>query len=92
MEPRPGSETALARNLQIVAVPASSDPERSRSAGCLRCGGTLDIHQPDAHAPERMLATCHACGAWHLVDCPSDGSALIALLPDLRSHATLGDG
>jgi len=46
---------------------------------CLACGELLSIHQPDVNAPERLLGTCDACGAWHLVDADR---GVTVLLPD----------
>lgn len=35
---------------------------------CLSCRDLLDVHQPDAANPARLLATCPGCGAWYLLD------------------------
>ena len=39
---------------------------------CLKCGGELELHQPDIELPDRLLATCgercQECGSWHLMD------------------------
>ena len=56
-----------------------TDPEAPTEASCLACGDPLSIHQPDVNAPERLLGTCDACGAWHLVDADR---GVTVLLPD----------
>jgi hypothetical protein len=43
------------------------------------CHAPLDLHQPDAGRPDRLLGTCEACNAWLLVD---RRGGLMLLLPD----------
>ena len=63
------------------------------SLQCLSCGKTLDVHQPDADLPYRMLATCEACKGWHVVDCDREGMhALLMLLPEPPSKRESGAG
>ena len=67
-------------SLRSVDVPVH--PDGISPVRCLSCGHSLDIHQPDADLPYRMLATCDACKCWHLVDCDPDVScALLTMLP-----------
>ena len=67
--------------LRILTIPVCPDGESVLA--CLSCQKPLDIHQPDAGLPERMLATCPVCRAWHLIDCgPGPGDTVIVLLPD----------
>ncbi len=35
---------------------------------CPGCGQSLEIHQPDPANPDRLLAACTSCTAWHVVD------------------------
>jgi len=57
-----------------------TDPVDPTETPCLACGEPLSIHQPDPNAPERLLGTCEACGAWHLIDYDRD---IKVLLPDV---------
>jgi hypothetical protein len=80
MEPKPGREATLALRFEIVPT----SPDVLTSFLCLGCRGLLDVHQPDAHLPDRMLATCEHCKGWHVVEYATDGkTVLVALLPDL---------
>lgn len=50
---------------------------------CTVCREILEIHQPDIDRPDRFLATCANCGAWHLFEQPEDGArSLLAKLPE----------
>lgn len=60
-------------------------PSKTRTAepGCTVCHQPLDLHQPDVEQPDRLLATCGNCGAWHLLQQPDHGKkSLLARLPD----------
>lgn len=35
---------------------------------CLECHEVMEVHQPDAANPARLLGTCPECGAWHVLD------------------------
>src|SRR5690348_11642794 len=51
---------------------------------CLVCHAPLTLHQPDCDTPDRLLGTCGACGAWHLVDRSTEASWVaieVLLLP-----------
>ena len=63
----------------LTVVPLSTRGRVPAEAPCLGCGSAPQLHQPDGNAPERLLGTCDACGAWHLIEC--DGSVVV-LLPD----------
>jgi len=39
-----------------------------RGGGCPNCGAGLDLHQPDAGLPGRLLATCAACKSWYVAE------------------------
>jgi hypothetical protein len=78
---RPISSREVVVSLHYVSLPVLSDGLGPVS--CLNCSKTLDVHQPDADLPYRMLATCPECKRWHLVDCdPEAPRARITLLPD----------
>lgn len=48
------------------------------------CGEPLDVHQPEADSPSRLLGTCYDCGLWYLIDLPdaATGSLLLTKLPE----------
>lgn len=67
-------------SLRYTTVAASLDG--LLAAVCLNCRGPLDVHQPDADLPDRMLGTCHSCKTWHMIDFDPDGtSAVVVMLP-----------
>jgi hypothetical protein len=35
---------------------------------CPVCGSELELHQPDADLPDRLLGICGACKSWFLVE------------------------
>jgi hypothetical protein len=45
--------------------------------GCIRCGEPLELHQPDAASPGRLLGTCRVCSTWFLVEERRDGSGIV---------------
>ena len=85
MEPKPDRE--VASGLKLETIPVRLDDLTSLL--CLACRRPLDVHQPDAALPDRMLATCAYCKGWHVVERVPDGvTAVMALLPDLATlHA-----
>lgn len=50
---------------------------------CLDCGAYLDLHQPDAEAPDRLVGICRRCGHWYVIDlAPGADEATMVLLPE----------
>jgi hypothetical protein len=48
----------------------------------------MEFHQPDSAFPERMLATCHHCQSWYILDFAPDRSQTVMVqLP--AAHAFL---
>jgi len=88
MEPKTGRDVSVALRCEALA----GDPHGLDAIACLRCGSLLEVHQPDAALPDRMVATCEACRAWHLLDrTPDAGPAVLVLLPDAAPfRAALG--
>lgn len=88
MDSKTGRELAVP--LQFNALPEC--PDGLEPLPCLRCGALLDVHQPDADLPDRMLATCDTCKSWHLIDCSAGaGPFVVVLLPDTAPfRAALG--
>jgi len=75
----------------MVAVPLtmrrfSRLPEDLDDGGCLACEGSLDLHQPDAGSPDRVVGICIECGRWYLLDAiPGSDEAVMIALPDGES-------
>ncbi len=88
-EPHPDREITIA--LRVQTFPQC--PDGQSPLACLNCRNTLDVHQPDGDLPDRMLATCPGCRAWHLIECGPGPGALIVLLPDCAPfHKAAGLG
>jgi hypothetical protein len=73
---------------RTIAVPLtmrsfSSLPEDLDDGGCLTCGESLELHQPDTNSPDRMVGICAKCGCWYLLDTLSGTNrAVMVRLPD----------
>lgn len=53
---------------------------------CLECHDVLEVHQPDAANPARLLGTCPECGAWYVLDFEEsldEPECLMLRLPDV---------
>ncbi|MCA1686619.1 MAG: hypothetical protein LC745_11735 [Planctomycetia bacterium] len=89
-------EPDLTRELSVPlryrAAPVRTDG--LSTVDCLNCRQPLDIHQPDADLPDRMLGTCPACQTWHLLDCdPGSKLVVVVVLPDFTPFRKgLGSG
>jgi hypothetical protein len=62
--------------------PNSCEPVPAAPIGestCGACGAPLELHQPDADLPDRLLGICQVCKAWWLLD---GEAGLMARLPD----------
>ena len=44
----------------------TSDVGDDDSIACPKCGGRIEVHQPDPDLPRRLLATCDDCKEWFL--------------------------
>ena len=61
----------------------STQPEDLDGGRCLACDVYLELHQPDAQVPERLLGTCEACGRWYVIDRVSGtDESVMTLLPE----------
>ena len=65
-------------------------PHGLTSLRCLRCGEALDLHQPGADLPERLIGACSSCcdgcGSWHILNSVVGREEIvIALLPPCES-------
>jgi hypothetical protein len=54
---------------------------------CVSCGQPLELHQPDAARPDRLLGACPACGQWHVVQTRASSRAAT---PPRRRAVTQG--
>lgn len=62
----------------------STRPERIDEGCCLACDHYLDLNQPDASHPDRLVGTCGRCGRWYIIDMvPGTDDAVMALLPEI---------
>jgi hypothetical protein len=53
--------------VESPSVPVLSRVEIFPNDRCPDCESFLNIHQPDAELPDRLIATCGACGTWFLI-------------------------
>jgi hypothetical protein len=61
----------------------STAPQDIDGGCCLACDEYLDLHQPDAGSPDRMVGICDRCGRWYLIVVTSGtDDAVMVLLPD----------
>ena len=77
----------MVRGARTLAIPLtirpfSSLPEDLDDGGCLTCGGSLDLHQPDTGSPDRIVGICPKCECWYLLDTiPGTNEAVMVRLP-----------
>jgi hypothetical protein len=61
----------------------STLPEDSGGGRCVGCDIYLDLHQPDAGLPERLVGICESCRRWYVIDMiPETDEAVMVLLPE----------
>jgi hypothetical protein len=76
------SEPARFLPVTLRVAPVLPCPDDATWVCCLNCGAPLEIHQPDAEAPQRFIGTCDGCGRWYLLDwVPRSAEGLVLLLP-----------
>ena len=79
MEPNQGRKIAM--TLSVMSITLCQDGQSSFL--CTHCDSPVEIHQPDADLPYRMLGTCDHCHAWYLLTTDSgEDRALVIELPD----------
>ena len=54
----------LSMDLTVLTVV----PDGLNCISCQTCGSSLNLHQPEADLPNRLLGTCDHCGVWYLID------------------------
>jgi hypothetical protein len=64
--------------LDVVSEPAGE----SIGGRCRHCQEELELHQPDAANPDRLLGTCGSCGRWYMLERLGDSRSVLARLPD----------
>jgi hypothetical protein len=74
----------------LAVSPPWTETDLPTGTPCLACGESLVLHQPDLNAPERLLGTCDACGAWHLVDADRGVTVLLPHADGLRNAEASG--
>ena len=82
------------RRLSIpLPIATAERTDAGGPAACLNCARELDVHQPDVQDPGRLLGTCEACHAWHLIEWDAGRPGrLVVLLPDLPDPDDGGGG
>jgi hypothetical protein len=69
--------------VELALLRFSTLPDALEKVRCLNCSQRIEVHQPDAGFPERMLGTCERCRYWYLMDLvPDANEAVMVLLPD----------
>ncbi len=68
-------------HLPFDIIRLDSDADHLSAVECPTCRGTLSLHQPDQALPDRLVAACHGCRGWLLIDVTE---AIIVRLPDWR--------
>ena len=67
----------------MLKLDVSSEAVRKpRERGCPHCREELELHQPDATNPDRLLGTCGSCGSWYIVEDIDGALSVLARLPD----------
>ena len=70
---------SVAVSIKLISL----DVDEIGVQACSACSGLMELHQPDAVFPERMLWTCPYCATWFLMDIDPNGSeAVLVCLPD----------
>lgn len=77
--PRREREVFVSVSMMVTEI----HPERSwAQAGCPRCRGSLELLQPDAAQPYRLLGVCEDCSAWVVAEVTLDADKVsLAALP-----------
>jgi hypothetical protein len=70
--------------LHRLALDAGSEA----TVGCPCCGGPLDLHQPVAAYPWRLIGTCRPCATWFLIEGAPEGPGVV--LVDLLGPGAIG--
>ncbi len=72
---------AVSQALVPFQLGASSGPT------CHGCSETLDIEQPSAERPDRLLGVCPSCGAWEIIEIVEPGfDAWVTVIPETCWH------
>ena len=58
---------------------------------CMSCATSLDLHQPNAGFPDRLLGICPECQRWHILDLmPDEDEAVIVSVPEAGLFLKIG--
>lgn len=82
------------KTVTVRLARVSTRPEDAEVVVCSQCGESLELHQPDAGFPDRMLGTCDVCRTWFLMDLiPGEPAAVMVVLPDANFFLdAMGEG
>jgi hypothetical protein len=62
---RPGGPRRVPVDLDVI--PFGPPPGDLDWVECVDCRGPLELHQPDAQSPDRLLGICTGCGRWYVM-------------------------
>ena len=75
----PPIESSIPVSISLISLHADD----TTALRCPACAVSMELHQPDAGYPDRMLWTCEHCGTWFLMDItPGQHEAVLVCLPD----------
>jgi hypothetical protein len=78
---RPKRTDSIVIRLDVLPFPAP--PDDMSWVRCVQCDKPLDLQQPDAQAPDRLLGICWTCSSWFLIELATERSEMIMVqLPD----------
>jgi len=70
-------------SVELIMVRLPSTSGGLSGLSCPHCDHPLELHQPDAAVPDRILGTCDGCKGWYLLDLlPTGTGAVMARLPE----------
>ncbi len=81
---RPKRKASIASRL--VVLPFAEPPGDLSWICCVHCGEALDLQQPNAQVPDRLLGICEGCSLWFLIELVTERSEVMMVqLPEGRS-------
>jgi hypothetical protein len=73
-----------------ILVPVLAEDGEAAGIACPDCGGLMELHQPDAEIPDRLLGTCVACRRWVAIEFGAVGGTLMVALPSPAAWVEAG--
>jgi hypothetical protein len=69
--------------VDLDVIPFGPPPGGLDWVGCVGCRVPLELHQPDAQSPDRLLGVCPECGRWYVMQLTAgQHEAVLVALPD----------